>query len=138
MARGISPRALGPETDDRVEGESFRHGIPHAFNVQTAAGTSAYNWVNDNNKTFLVTRVYGYMTGAGAAADTVVVQRIKAGTTTSISDTVDVSALSDTDHFEVAQIDDANNEIAPQDTLQVTTASDALCRLFIEGYWKGE
>jgi hypothetical protein len=73
----------------------------------------------------------GYMTGAGAATDSVVLKR----GTDAITDTIDVSALSDKDLFECASIDDAYNEIGASHSLNLVTASGALCRVSVECEW---
>ena len=70
------------------------------------------------------------MTGDGATADTVVLQKVSGGTTTSISNTADVSAFSDTDQFDLSQIDNAQYRLAKGDKLQVTTASGALVEIY--------
>ena len=73
---------------------------------------------------------WGIMTGAGAAADTVVLNKVSGGTTSAITNTADVSALSDTDQFDLSQINDANYRAAKGDNLSVTTASGALCEIY--------
>ena len=135
MPRGILPRHLGPISDNRVNSGESTHGISATVRFVAVAGDSTYNWVNDTPFTFLVTRAYGYMTGAGAASDTAVLQRVRTGTTTAITNTADVSVMSDTDQWDFGQINDAANSVASGDTLRLTTASGALTNVFAEGFW---
>lgn len=80
---------------------------------------------------FRVILAWGIMTGAGAAADTAVIQRVSGGTTSSISNTADVSAFSNTDQFDFSQIDDATYKLSKGDKLQVTTVSGALVEVYV-------
>ncbi len=136
MAAGIKPRALGPMDNKRVNGGTAEFGIPFTMRFISNTTDSTYDWVNDQNMSMLVTRCYGYMTAAGAASDTAVVQQISGGTTTAITDTADLSTMSDTDQFDFSQINDAANLIAHGDTLRLTTASAAQCNVFVEGFWR--
>lgn len=77
-----------------------------------------------------VIQAWGIMTGAGAAADTVVLNKVSGGTTSAITNTADVSAFSDTDQFDFSQINDANYRAAKGDRLSVTTVSGALCQVY--------
>jgi len=136
MASGISARAIGAITNQRLLAPtSIRAAVPVVFEFTCVAATSTYSLENPGPKNFKVTRAYGIMTGAGAAADTVLVQRIRAGTTTSITNTADLSVMSDTDQFDFGQINDANQQINQGDTLRVTTASGSLCTVYVEGFW---
>jgi hypothetical protein len=135
MPAGIKPRALGLLDNNRVGGSDAEFGIPFEIRFQTVVGQTAYNWVNDSRRDLLVTRAYGYMTGAGAGGDSVVLQRVRAGSVTAITDTADLSVFSDTDQFDFSQINDANNRINQTDTLRLTAASDALCNVYIQGFW---
>lgn len=65
------------------------------------------------------------MTGAGAAGDTVKIQR----NTTDISDAVDISAKVDKAPFDFGTLDDAQMDFGNGDTLGMVTASDGLCRV---------
>lgn len=69
-----------------------------------------------------VLRCWGVMLTAGTASDTCVLQRVRQGTTVSITDTADLSALSDTDGFEFSQYNNDNWTINKGDTLQAVTA----------------
>lgn len=135
---GIRPNSLGPETNVAVNGSSFRDGVPFIMNVQTATGTTTYSWKNDKGRSLAVVWLTGYMTGAGGGGDTVVVNRVRGATTAAITDTIDVSGKADKAGFECGSIDDATNTIADGDTLQVVTASNALCRLWIDCVWLGD
>ena len=102
-------------------------GIPFVIRFKTVAGTNDKTFTAPKNLPFKVIDAWGYMTGAGASSDTV---QIFNGTD-AITASKDVSALSDKDRFAFASIDDAYNEIASEGTLKVTTASDALCEVFV-------
>ena len=73
---------------------------------------------------------WGIMTGAGAASDSVVLNKVSGGTTSAITNTADVSAFSDTDQFDFSQINDANYRATKGDKLSVTTVSGALCQVY--------
>jgi hypothetical protein len=74
---------------------------------------------------------WGIMTGAGGAGDTAVVQRVRGGTTTAVTDVADLSVFSDTDQFDFSQINGAANSLVKGDLLQVTTASGALADIYV-------
>jgi hypothetical protein len=76
---------------------------------------------------FKVLAIFGYMTGAGAAGDTI---KLTNGTS-DICAAVDVSAKADTDFFVAAKLDDAKYQIAKDGTLEVVVASDASAKLVI-------
>ncbi len=120
---GLGPRHLAPLNE-------YWGGVMGVVAVQTEAGTSSYQLFPGGAPFELrVTRVRGIMTGAGAALDTVVVNN-NAGS--AISNTIDVSALSDTDTFEEMQINDANWDIAKGQNLTVVTVSGALAYVMVE------
>lgn len=70
-----------------------------------------------------VLRAWGTMLAAGTSSDTCVLQRVRSGTTSPITDTADLSALSDTDTFEFSQYDNDYWSLNAGDTLQATTAN---------------
>jgi hypothetical protein len=78
-----------------------------------------------------VIMAWGIMTGAGGAGDTAVVQRVRGGTTTAVTDVADLSVFSDTDQFDFSQINGAANSLVKGDLLQVTTASGALADIYV-------
>lgn len=105
------------------------YGSPTSvFHVQTVASTTAYTAVSNLDRDVKVIRVWGFMTGAGGASDTVVVKN----GSTAITDTIDVSALADKEVFEAATIDDAQWVVKKGGSITVTSASDALTHIFIE------
>lgn len=103
--------------------------------VRTAAGmTSNLKDTPVYQFPFKVVNAWGYMIGAGAAADTVKVQAVNsAGVARDITDAVDVSALADRARFDFGQIDDAGNSLVDGEKLRILTASDALCEVLIMG-----
>ena len=62
------------------------------------------------------------MLAAGTSSDDCVLQRVREGTTVSITDTADLSVFSDTDSFEFSQYNDDNWTINKGDTLQAVTS----------------
>ena len=132
MADGIRAWNLGRAYRDRLLQSTALVGVPFTIIQPTVAGTSTYRIYTSNApKRFRVTRVYGYMTGAGAAADTVVVD----DGTNNITNTISVALLSDTDAFDQAQINDLYNQVSKGGSLRVVTASDALVVLYIDCVW---
>jgi hypothetical protein len=132
-AYGMSPRQLGAAQDYGF-GASAVWSVPWVISVQTEASTTAYTLVDNKNprtRDFRVIKAWGYMTGAGGASDTAVIT----DGTNSITDTADLSVMSDTDQFDFSQINDAYNTISPTEKLAVTTASDALCRIYVMCEW---
>ena len=120
---GVGPRHLAPVED-------YWGGVQGVVTKQTVAGTSSYQlFPGGATYPLRVTRVRGIMTGAGASSDTVVVNN-HAGS--AICNTIDVSALSDTDSFEEAQINDANWDIERGQNLTLVTASGALAYVIVE------
>lgn len=81
---------------------------------------------------YRVIRAWGIMIGAGAAGDTVKVQKVSGGSATDITDAVDVSAKVDKAFFNFGTIDDAQFETTEGDNIRVLTASDALCEIWVE------
>lgn len=139
MPRGITPRALASIGKNRISSVNVDHvrfGIPFEIEFTTNATDSTYDWKNDAGKSFIVTQCYGYMTGAGAPSDTVKAGNAGPSATGDITDTGDLSAMGDAYQFDLSEIDDDYNEIKHGDTLRVTTASDALCKLHVRGFWK--
>ncbi len=96
-------------------------------NVSCVAGTSSYKPFLGWQDKVRILWVHGVMTGAGAASDTV---KVGDGTN-DITDTVDLSALTDKDVFEVGTYDDAYYTVTEAEDITVTTASDATCELYI-------
>ena len=130
--RGIRAWSLGAVTRDRLVQSTALIGVPFTIAQPTVVGTATYNIYQSNApRRFVVYRVYGYMTGAGAATDTVVVDN----GTNNITDTISVALLSDTDAFDAAQINDANNVIQKGGSLRIVTASGALCTVFMDCAW---
>lgn len=102
-----------------------RHQDIFIVEVLTVAGTSSYKpFDGDNPAKFRVIDVWAYSALAGAA-DTV---KVTDGTT-DITDALDMSG--DKDVKRATTIDDSVNEIAFDGTLEVVTASGAVCRVFI-------
>ena len=127
--RGINPYALGRA------GNTAYGAIPFMQVVTIAStDTAAVKAFGNTPVPFQmrVVRAFGYMTQAGSASDTVVVQRVRSGTTTSITNTADLSVMSDTDQFDFGQIDNAANVLNKGDTLQVTPAGGTGCVIYIE------
>jgi hypothetical protein len=133
MAVGIPPRDLAKADDYGVGSDgATATSVPFVLSVLTVAGTTEWKIYNNNcPRKMRVIKAWGYMTGAGGANDTVVVD----DGTTAITDTADLSVFSDTDQFDFSQISDATNEIAKNGSLHVTTADDALCRVFVMCEW---
>lgn len=87
------------------------------------------------------TRIYGFpfrvvnagaiMTGAGAASDTLKLQKKVGATVTDISDAVDVSAKADKAPYGFGTLDDAQMDIPNGGQLRVLTVSDALSRVWV-------
>lgn len=105
------------------------YGAPSSvFHVSTVASTTAYNAVLNLTRPVKVVRVWGFMTGAGGAGDTVVVKN----GSTAITETIDLSALADKEVFQATSLDDAQWLVSKDGSITVTSASDALTELFIE------
>lgn len=132
MSVGIRAHSLGPVYRERAISSTATIGIPFVLVQPTVAGTATYR-IYDNNapKRFRVIYATGVMTGAGAAADTVVLN----DGTNSITDTVDLSTLGDTAVFDFADINDLYHQVSKGGSLRVVTASDALCIVYIHCIW---
>lgn len=127
---GISPGQLAAENNvGMVNGYM---SVPFLLSVQTVTGTTDYDLFNPVERPFRIIQAWGVMTGAGAASDTVVVQN----GSTAITDTADLSVFSDKDAFSFSQLDDAQWELDKGDVLQLTTASDALCKVYLLCEWR--
>lgn len=99
--------------------------------LETAAGMTA-NRISaaDFKSPCRLLHAEAIMTGAGAASDTVKIQRrTGASTRTDVSDAVDVSAKADKAVFAFGTIDDAEVDFGNGDAVELLTASDALCRV---------
>lgn len=102
-----------------------RHQDIFLIEVITVAGTSSYKpYDADNPAKFRVIDAWAYSALAGAG-DTV---KVTDGTT-DITDAMDMAT--DKALKRATTIDDAANEIAFDGTLEVVTASGAICRVFI-------
>lgn len=97
---------------------------------QTVAGTTTYTLFNHANQNFnfRVVNAWVVMTGAGGAGDTV---KLTDGTN-DITNTMSVAAAADKDVLSFSTLDDAYHTIGKGDKLQVVTASDALCLVYVE------
>ncbi len=96
-----------------------------------ASGTPFKVFDSDAPAKFRVLDMWGYMTGAGAASDTVKLTDGSSDIVTAIA----VNAASDKDVIRAAEIDHAKNEISAGGSLHVVTASGALCKVFILCEW---
>lgn len=118
MARGYSmwPMAVSDQGYGRPLGVT---------SVQTAASVTSQIFFNGSPVPFRIRilDIRGVMTGAGAGGDTV---KVTDGTN-DLTDTADLSALADTDTFDMSQLDDAYWIVDKGDNLTCVTASDALC-----------
>lgn len=122
--RGISGRAQGRLGHPQG-------AIPFLFSCSNTASTTTVTCGPQQAEfPFRVIYAWGIMTGAGAAADTVVLNKVSGSVTSAITDTADVSVMSDTDQFDFSQLNDANYRIAKGDRLSVTTVSGALCDVY--------
>ena len=133
MPHGMPAWALGEAHNGRMITGNI--SVPFLLSVNTVAGTSTYNvygTAHSAPRGFRVIKAWGVMTGAGAAADTVVVS----DGTNNITDTADLSVFSNTDQFDFSQIDDTYFQINKGGSLVVTTASGALCRVYIMCEWR--
>jgi hypothetical protein len=127
MSLGSTPYGYGKQHD--VYGvQTFLLPV-----VQTEAGDNDKNvWKAQGAPfKFRVFRAYGVMTGVGQVGDTV---QLKDGDGNAITEAVDLSALSDKDAFDFSSFDDAYWDIDKGGNIEVETASDALCKVFIEVY----
>ena len=134
MARGIgiAGEALGVAVRQRLSSTTAIAGVPFVLVQPAIAGTATYRLYDANApKRFRVIRVWGVMTGAGGAGDTVVVN----DGANNITNVVSVAALADQDVWDAVQIDDAQHTVDKGGSLRVVTASDALSIVYIECIW---
>lgn len=122
---GIDPRALG-----------YHRGawgvIPFAIGKVCVAATATYNLWPDTGSPYAqvrVTGMYGIMTGAGAAADTVQLQDKNSN---GITEIVNVSALSANDKWDASVIDRTYYDILGGDNIKIVTVSGALTEVWVE------
>jgi len=102
--------------------------------VQTAAGmTSNLKDCPALNFPWQLIDAWVIMSGAGAAADTVKIQKVRAASATDVTAALDVSAFADNQMGRFVSIDDAQHEFQEGDNVRILTASDALCRVWIRG-----
>ncbi len=107
----------------------YRHQDIFLVEVITVVGTSSYKPFDaDAPAKFRVIDFWAYSALAGAG-DTV---KLTDGTT-DITDALDMAT--DKDLKRATTIDDAANEIAVDGTLEVVTASGAVCRAFALCVW---
>lgn len=135
MASGIPPRALGCASLDRTSSENVRLGVHFVYKFEFDGTNDSESTVNHNSNVLYVVQAFGIMTGAGAALDTAVVNRIRQGTTAAITDTADLSVFADTEQFDFSEIDDDYNRIYPGDSLNVTVVSNPTCLVLVVGIW---
>jgi len=129
---GVRALTLNGLSDERSLSSAATGGIPFVLEVATKASTTTYRvWDKSCPRSCRIIDVYGIMTGAGAALDTV---KVTDGTN-DITDTVDLSAKGDTDRFSVGELDDDYTDLNAGASLRVVTVSDALVRLYIVGVW---
>jgi len=93
--------------------------------AQTVSGTTTYAPMSDTFNIRIID-AHVVMRVAGASSDTVKLT----DSSSDITDTLDLSAESDTDIVRFTQIDDAYHTLAAN-SLRVVTASDALCDVYI-------
>lgn len=121
---GLDPRQLG----------YYRGpwgGICFALAEVTVAGTSTYQLFPDGcpYTQVRVLGMYGIMSGAGAAADTVQLQDHNSN---AITEAVDVSALSANDKWDASVIDRTYYDVEKGENLKIVTASGALSEVWVE------
>lgn len=132
MSLGIRAHSIGPATRQSILDADSLIGVPFTIVVPTDTTNSTYTIYSSNApKRFRVYGVSGVMTAAGAALDTVVVNNASSA----ITNTIDVSALQDTDTFVAAKVNDANWQVSKGGSLNVVTVSSALCTLYIHCVW---
>lgn len=132
MPVGMRAYSLGDVFRDRVFDADSAVGIPFVFRVPTDTTNSTYTIYSSNCPRRLeVIYATGTMTGAGAAADTVVIRN----GSNAITDTLDVSALADTDVFDFTKISDTYYRVNKGGSLNVVTVSAALCIVYIHCMW---
>ena len=132
MSVGMRAYSLGVAWRDRLFVTDTTVGIPFVIRVPTDSTNSTYNVYSSNSPRRLeVIYATGTMTGAGAAADTVVINN----GSNAITDTLDVSSLADTDVFDFTKISDTYYRVNKGGSLSVVTASAALCVVYIHCMW---
>ena len=122
---GLNPGELHGHRDN--EG-----AIPFEVDVQTNATDSTYQVFPGGcpySGGVRVKSMTGIITGAGAASDTLLLED---GAGNNLTETVDVSALSDKDMWEAVTMDDLYTDIDYGENLRITTASAALARVTIK------
>ena len=122
---GIDPRQLGFH-------RQAWGGVPFAIGKVTVAGTSSYNLWPDTGCPYTQVRVvgvYGIMTGAGAASDTV---QLQDNGSNAITEAVDVSALSANDKWDASVISRTYYDVEKGENLNIVTASGALSEVWVE------
>lgn len=102
-------------------------GQPVVVNYTTTATASSFTLFNKNFP-FKGRLVYacGAMAAAGAASDTIKIQKgdgAASETFADITDAVDVSAKGDTDFFNFGEIDDANYTIPVNGSIKIVSVS---------------
>ena len=118
--RGISGKAL--------RGLDTTQGAPtFVMDVTTVSGTSSYTLVDAAEFPFRVLDAWAVKTGgAGGASDTFLLTNDG----TAITDAVDMN-IADKTLARVATIDDAYHKINRSSKLGVTTASGAVCTIYV-------
>lgn len=126
--KGIPARALGAaERTWGVISSTALVGVPFIVAQPTVAATSSYDVYSGNAPfKFRIIDWWIVMIGAGASSDTA---KLTDGTN-DITDAVDVSSAARYAIVAGGEIDDAYHEIAKNGTLNVTTASGALCIVY--------
>lgn len=104
--------------------------VPFVYSAAMTSNTSTTMGPEQAEFPFRVILAWGFMTAAGTSSDTVVLQKVSGGTTSAITNTADLSAFSDTDQFDLSQIDNANYRIGKGDKLQATAAGGAQCEVY--------
>jgi SpoU rRNA methylase family enzyme len=111
--------------------------IPFSWIDDTVEATTTYVVMRSAPSHYRVLNARVTMQAAGAASDTIVIQRVRAGTTAAISDTINLSGFADKEIVDFSELDDATCDLQPGDTLQVTTAgatstTNPQCRVVID------
>ena len=92
-------------------------------------------WDSNSPFNFRIVNAWGVMLRAGTSSDTVVVQRIRSGTTAAITDTADIAAQADKKIFDFSELDDDYWSISKGDTLQVVTTggvtTSEMCQVYL-------
>lgn len=128
---GLQPRNLSKLFAEFGSGADGTLCIPFLVRCVTVAGTSTYTLVASAPRSFKVINAWGIMTGAGDTSDTV---KLTDGSS-DITETGDVSGLSDKDLFDFTSVDDSKYEIAKGGSLKVVTASGATAEVWVLCAW---